>query len=784
MAETKVLKGINFPGLEGTYYVPEATAVEDENGYIEIKSYVSDTVEIKNLDTTLTKNGCAADAKAVGDALSEKQPKGNYLTSYTETDPTVPAWAKAATKPTYTASEVGADASGAASSAVSAHNTNTSAHSDIRAQITQLSSEKVDKNSIVQTTGDSTTAVMSQKAVTDALAQVTQTAPEFVDSIEQCTDTSKLYVLPDGYIYAWMLTKKEVNSGPAYTNRLPLATDTDGKTIFGGDYNGDGVNDGYQTPLRLSSSGSTSSSVSPMCASGFIPAKDGDVIRIKGAYGKVGTQAYVISYNSSRTKIAHKTIPIDETVSSICWSTVCEWATVKQADDNLLTFTLSSANFGTGIEYIRFSGDMTSGNVIVTVNEEIKEGGGTTIVEEWAWANTGRAFVAGEYEDRIIALETTVKEHDAEIAELQEAVKNIGTNIGADQVALIKNWNAPIYDNAPLFLLPNEKPAMGDSTVAAIYAKYDALMAQHPNYITKTDLGLASDGSTHIYRYDFCEPRARKNQGSTNHPDLAKPKAIIVSGIHIEYAGMYALYYALEEIANNAELYQDLRKNTHLIVVPAMNPYCLDINNYSVSNGRKNANGVEIHRNFEVEHKVVDASSNNYGGATPLSEVESQYVDNIMKNNTDAAFFLTCHNYDYDTYSGTGFIWPSVATNYMYNMGDRLINKMSKAWLDKYGDTFRNGVEAVKTDSIADGDYTIGSVGMSGTPGTETKQALKYGIQGTNVEIAKLFKVMEPNVNTAGSAQVMSRGAEVYINFLRMAFGCYDHKDKKQYFVG
>lgn len=34
-----------------------------------------------------------------------------YLTSFTETDPTVPAWAKAASKPTYTASEVGAAAS-------------------------------------------------------------------------------------------------------------------------------------------------------------------------------------------------------------------------------------------------------------------------------------------------------------------------------------------------------------------------------------------------------------------------------------------------------------------------------------------------------------------------------------------------------------------------------------------------------------------------------------------------------------------------------------------------
>ena len=36
----------------------------------------------------------------------EYQPKGSYLTS--ETDPTVPAWAKAATKPSYTADEVGA----------------------------------------------------------------------------------------------------------------------------------------------------------------------------------------------------------------------------------------------------------------------------------------------------------------------------------------------------------------------------------------------------------------------------------------------------------------------------------------------------------------------------------------------------------------------------------------------------------------------------------------------------------------------------------------------------
>ena len=43
-----------------------------------------------------------------------------YITGYTETDPTVPAWAKAANKPTYTAAEVGA--------APSSHTSDTTAH--------------------------------------------------------------------------------------------------------------------------------------------------------------------------------------------------------------------------------------------------------------------------------------------------------------------------------------------------------------------------------------------------------------------------------------------------------------------------------------------------------------------------------------------------------------------------------------------------------------------------------------------------------------------------------
>jgi hypothetical protein len=54
-------------------------------------------------------------------------------------------------------------------------------------------------------------------------------------------------------------------------NWLKYATTTDMTTIFGGDYDGDGVPDGYVTGRRLSSSGGESP-LTGMCCSGFIEA--------------------------------------------------------------------------------------------------------------------------------------------------------------------------------------------------------------------------------------------------------------------------------------------------------------------------------------------------------------------------------------------------------------------------------------------------------------------------------------------------------------------------------
>lgn len=88
--------------------------------------------ETKNIANNLTTNDSTKVLSAAqGKALNDKINNLNI--------PTVADWAKAPEKPTYTASEVSADERGAATSAVTTHNVDTSAHNDIRLKIKELS---------------------------------------------------------------------------------------------------------------------------------------------------------------------------------------------------------------------------------------------------------------------------------------------------------------------------------------------------------------------------------------------------------------------------------------------------------------------------------------------------------------------------------------------------------------------------------------------------------------------------------------------------------------------
>lgn len=119
---------------------------------------------LDDLDTTTKNNLVAAvnEALAKGVSVDEAEIRrivADYLSAnpptVTETDPTVPAWAKQPTKPAYTAKEVGAlpdtytppnqtaqqvgaDPAGTAASAVSQHNTDATAHNDLRLALQEL----------------------------------------------------------------------------------------------------------------------------------------------------------------------------------------------------------------------------------------------------------------------------------------------------------------------------------------------------------------------------------------------------------------------------------------------------------------------------------------------------------------------------------------------------------------------------------------------------------------------------------------------------------------------
>lgn len=127
-----------------------------------------------------------------------------YLTSYTETDPTVPEWAKQPAKPTYTAEEVGAmpdtyippnqtaeqvgaDPKGAAASAVSQHNTDTVAHNDLRIALQGLSDRINAALDSDDTTLDQMSEVVayikSNKSLIDAITTSKVSVVDIVDNL-------------------------------------------------------------------------------------------------------------------------------------------------------------------------------------------------------------------------------------------------------------------------------------------------------------------------------------------------------------------------------------------------------------------------------------------------------------------------------------------------------------------------------------------------------------------------------------------------------------------------
>lgn len=141
-------------------------------------------------------------AREIPTKVSQLDNDEGYLKSYTESDPTVPAWAKQQTKPKYTAdevgarpstwmptySDVGAEKSGTADTKVATHNTNGAAHNDIRLLIEGLTTRlNALANSDDKTLDQMKEVVDYIKANRDLIGEITTNKISYSDIVNNLT---------------------------------------------------------------------------------------------------------------------------------------------------------------------------------------------------------------------------------------------------------------------------------------------------------------------------------------------------------------------------------------------------------------------------------------------------------------------------------------------------------------------------------------------------------------------------------------------------------------------
>lgn len=193
----------------------------------------------------------------------------------------------------------------------------------------------------------------------EELAKRTQIMPEFVETIDQCTDVSKLYVLPDGYLYANYLVTTQLGDGTNLADRSSAD---------------------WLTDQRMS----VDSAIWP-CAgavvTNYIPVKPGDVVRVYNLdmvsnptnYGNTPKSGL---YDSNKAELFVNVANSGGTY----WSYVAE-------DAHTAALTVLS----TSGAYFRFCGEPYDGyteeDVVITINEK-------EVTTSYQWCNTGILFVA------------------------------------------------------------------------------------------------------------------------------------------------------------------------------------------------------------------------------------------------------------------------------------------------------------------------------------------------------------------------------------------------------
>lgn len=229
-----------------------------------------------------------------------------------------------------------------------------------------------------------------------------QHTPLFANNIDECIDTNSLYVLPDGYIYAYMN-----KISPLFTNQIPLSLDNDGNL-----YTGSNGENGYKSNTCFDATMAESYKSNSGCT-GYIPCKKGDIIYFKNLEFTPGLDGvsgvYIAMCESDFSLIAASN---QYALNNYAYLIGANTKTIYEDSGYLSSIDITD-KYNSGIAYIRVSATGIDENTIITVNEEIKYTSG------YSWQSTGHVFIPADYEDRIIELESSIYEQDDRLNSLE-----------------------------------------------------------------------------------------------------------------------------------------------------------------------------------------------------------------------------------------------------------------------------------------------------------------------------------------------------------------------------
>lgn len=203
--------------------------------------------------------------------------------------------------------------------------------------------------------------------IANELARREQLSPEFANSIAECVDITKLYVLPNGYIYAYMYFK-----AGGYTNQIPISVETTGEVFDGKGYRECSYVSG--TTGKVSAFSDSVSPTKPLFSTGLIPVANGDVIRFKNCYmiARYDIDVNVYGKNGFGAQIGRYRADMSFQ-GATAWEVLANDTRLLCTPDENDIVTEITISDTTSVRYLRFTlaTDGDPADAIITVNEEI-----------------------------------------------------------------------------------------------------------------------------------------------------------------------------------------------------------------------------------------------------------------------------------------------------------------------------------------------------------------------------------------------------------------------------